>query len=401
MGHWLMSDDFSNPAWLFVLPWGLHHPGGVNQVVANLFDQLAQGGRHRPLLMVKNWSEPTPVSSVEQGRATIHARLRSPWGATSGMRHLVAWLVALVPTLRRMAALVREQDVRVINVHYPDLDSWLWIFLRGWLRDRKLSVMLSFHGRDLRHVTESTGFGRFLWRQLLLRADAVTACSANLARELAHAVGLPDESVSSIDNGIDVERISTLAKSEPRDPVPADYVLALGTLEHKKGHDVLMRAFERIASDHPTLHLLIAGRTGPAAEVAELEEVRRTLGAAHRISVRPDLAHDEALRMLARARALVLASREEPFGIVVLEAGALSRPVIATDICGVVRRVDAPDELVSVPPDDVGALARAIDALLRDQASAELRAKAFRARVVRDFQWNRILDLYVSAARAP
>lgn len=396
-----MSDDFTKPAWLLVLPWDLHHPGGVNQVVANLFDQLAQSARFRPVLMVKSWTEPTPVDSVEQGRATIHARLRSPWGPTSGMRHLIAWLVSLVPALRRMAAMVREHDVRVVNVHYPDLDSWLWIFLRGWLRDRKLSVMLSFHGRDLRHPTESSGLGRVLWRQLLLRADAVTACSATLARELAHSVGLPSESVSAIDNGIDVGRILTVAEAEPRDPLPADYVLALGTLEYKKGHDVLMRAFERIASAHPGLHLLIAGRTGPANEVAELEEVRRSLPAAPRISVRPDLAHEEALRMLARARVLVLASRVEPFGIVVLEAGVLSRPVIATDICGVVRRVDAPDEIVSVPPDDVDALARAIDALLRDQASADLRAKAFRARVVRDFQWNRILELYVSAARAP
>jgi glycosyltransferase involved in cell wall biosynthesis len=112
----------------------------------------------------------------------------------------------------------------------------------------------------------------------------------------------------------------------------------------------------------------------------------------HFLGFRP---HDEIPRLLAGADVLVLPSLYEELGSVLLEGLQAGVPIVASDAGGI------PDALgdagVLVPPRDPGALAAAIDRLLRD---ARLRAAlSQRARTrARRYDWNlladRVLDVY-------
>lgn len=95
---------------------------------------------------------------------------------------------------------------------------------------------------------------------------------------------------------------------------------------------------------------------------------------------------------LARSRALVLASREEPFGIVILEAAVLGVPVVATTACGAVGLLG--DCLSKVPSDDVPALASSLERLMTDEDLAADLAHALKGRVLAEFTWARVATRY-------
>ena len=96
-----------------------------------------------------------------------------------------------------------------------------------------------------------------------------------------------------------------------------------------------------------------------------------------------------------RARALALASRQEPFGIVVLEAGVLRLPVVATTACGVAMLLEPEREVLTVPPEDAAKLANALERLVSDDALSGRLGAALHARIWADFTWERIVSQYL------
>ena len=67
------------PGYVFVLPWDLHHTGGVNQVVVNLHREMLLAGEIEPLILVSKWSAFRPVEKVIDGRRTAYVRLWPLW----------------------------------------------------------------------------------------------------------------------------------------------------------------------------------------------------------------------------------------------------------------------------------------------------------------------------------
>ncbi len=168
-----------------------------------------------------------------------------------------------------------------------------------------------------------------------------------------------------------------------------DELLAVGRLDHQKGFDLLLRAFAASEFARAGARLVILGE-GP--ERRALETLAQELKIAERVLL-PGVVRDPETWM-ARCAVFVLPSRYEGFPNALLEAMAMGCPVIAAD-CG-----SGPREMVQdgengllVPPEDVSALAQALDRLWRDAA---LRARLGAAAVeVRErFSKERVLALW-------
>jgi glycosyltransferase involved in cell wall biosynthesis len=105
-------------------------------------------------------------------------------------------------------------------------------------------------------------------------------------------------------------------------------------------------------------------------------------------------------RATAGAEIFVMPSRLEPFGIVVLEAWDAGRPVVATDRGGTSEFVTDGEDGLLVDPNDLAALAGALDRLADDPALARRLGRAGRAQVPR-FSWDVLAqeyrDLYARA----
>jgi glycosyltransferase involved in cell wall biosynthesis len=388
------------PSWLFVLSWELRHAGGVNEVVKNLFDRTARRLRHRPLLLVRKWEQKIPVLTLEDGRATIAARIRGPWPDPRWpLANLAVYILGLPFVVGRLLRMAHVQRIAVINVHYPDLHALTWILVRQF-SCKPIRLVLSFHGLDLKSAIAATGLERVGWSILLRRSDQIVVCAQALRERLISRFPGCAQRVNVVGNGVDIQSVQTAMRESPAMALPKSYVMSIGTYERKKGHDVLMAAFDHVASRNPSVALVIAGRYSEA-EYTRLTRLKEQLASRDRILLLKDLAHAEAMRVLAGAEVFALASREEPFGIAILEAAVLSRPVVATSVCGAANLFRAGTDLLVVPPNDVAALSAAMERLLNDRAGAAGLAGSLHSRVVANFDWDSVADGYLRLLRLP
>jgi glycosyltransferase involved in cell wall biosynthesis len=170
--------------------------------------------------------------------------------------------------------------------------------------------------------------------------------------------------------------------------------LFVGRLEEIKGVDILIKAFSEVLHHYPTAHLDIVG-SGRCLE--SLERQAKRLGIAPQVAFHGFLASDR-IGYYQRADVCVFPSRYEPFGIVVLEAMAAGRPVIASATGGIPELVeDGQTGLLCLPR--AADLAQKMLRICRDPCLARRFAKNGR-RKARRFDWVQITKSYEAAYQA-
>jgi phosphatidylinositol alpha-1,6-mannosyltransferase len=207
-----------------------------------------------------------------------------------------------------------------------------------------------------------------LARFALQRADAVVAISAH-THELAVAHGAPSARVHRIPPGVDLPAPDTVQRAE------RPTILTISRLsERYKGHDVMLRALPLIRARVPDVEWVVVG-DGPLRSGLE----RTAAGQGLQGSVRfvGSVSDGERDWWLRRAHVFAMPSRlpaggaGEGFGIVYLEAGAHSLPVVAGNVGGALDAVVHGQTGVLVDPADHVVLADAITDLLLDPSRAQ------------------------------
>lgn len=169
---------------------------------------------------------------------------------------------------------------------------------------------------------------RALMPASLRRAAALLVSSPPVATDLAALAGRPPEDIQVVPLGVDPLLLTTPIAAPPPGLAPGSYVLCLATLEPKKGVDTLLAAWPTVAAARPEAQLVVAGQAGwrCAATLRRLGELapRRVtwLGYVPRRAV-PGLYDGAAV--------VVFPSRQEGFGLPVLEAMARGCPVVHSD----------------------------------------------------------------------
>jgi glycogen(starch) synthase len=239
------------------------------------------------------------------------------------------------------------------------------------------------------HVYQRSSVQRWVCRRILRRADVVTGCSTNALLGLG-PYGVTQKPPVVIPNGADFGELGLTAA---RTPHARPYIFAAGRHVWEKGFDVLVRAFAQLAPKYPDLDLIIAG-DGP--DRASLMSLAEQLKVAYRI-VFPGMV-DRAGMMTYNhyCRFHVCPSIEEPFGIVIAEALAASKAVVASRVGGIPDFIDDGRTGLLVPPNDVDALSNAMQRLLDQPALAGTLANAGAALVRERYSWDSIGGRYLS-----
>ncbi|HEY3374717.1 MAG TPA: glycosyltransferase family 4 protein [Candidatus Aquicultor sp.] len=205
-------------------------------------------------------------------------------------------------------------------------------------------------------------------RMVFGAVDHIIAVSTELKRCLEMEIGLPDNAISIIPNGIDLaqwDRYKTGNKAAAKRELGlSENTLLLGAIGRFvpfKGHGVLLQSMKRIVEMQPDVHLILMG-DGPLHD--ELVKQANELGIADNVSFLGFV--DEPGRYMAGLDIFVLPSVNEPFGIVVLEAMALGLPVVATNAGGVPDIIDDGINGLLAASNDAASLAGAVLRLIGD-----------------------------------
>jgi len=230
-----------------------------------------------------------------------------------------------------------------------------------------------------------------LIRRALARGALVHTPSSFIAAEVVDRFDVSADRVHAVAEGIpplpDVAADEQVAGGAP-------YVLTIGTVEPRKDHPLLVRAFDAIAAREPDLHLVIAGSDAWGA--AALTEAIAAARHRDRI-VRVGYVDDEARAgLLNGARAFAFPSVYEGFGLPPLEAMRAGVPVVAT-AAGPLPEVLG-DAAVIVPVGDADALAAALDEVVHDDALRARLIAAGRTRAA-GYSWDRCADGLVAVYR--
>ena len=239
-------------------------------------------------------------------------------------------------------------------------------------------------------------------RRTLSGAAAIHVTSRIEGTDAARVVlSLPPRVV--LPNGIAAEELTRPTPARPPCLAPlgeAPYALFLGRLSWKKRLDRLVAA---IPLAPPELHWVVAGNDDEGL-IPRLEAQAWGLGVAARLHFTGEVHGEEKAALLGNALALVLPSRSENFGIVVLESLAAGRPVVVTPGVGLAPEVREGCGLVVEP--EPAALAAAVARLHAEPAAATWMGTTGRALVAERFTWEAVarqsLTIYEEIlARAP
>ncbi|MEX1173125.1 MAG: glycosyltransferase, partial [Chloroflexota bacterium] len=182
--------------------------------------------------------------------------------------------------------------------------------------------------------------------------------------------------VRLIYNGVDLSRYD---HQEPCCTLPDEYGMEPGAelvgvvarLEPEKGHATLLEAWPAVLRGVPSAYLLFVGE-GSRHEA--LAEQARSLRIAHRVIFTGR--RDDVPAVTAALDVAVLPSYREAQGLSILEAMALSRPVVASNVGGIPEMITDGVTGLLVPPHDAEALAAAITRLLTDHPLADTLGRA-------------------------
>ena len=287
-------------------------------------------------------------------------------------------------TVGWFARLCREHGVDIWHAHdyKTDLIGLLLQPLLGF------SLVSTLHGWS--EDTRRTRLYFALDRRVIRRYEQVIAVSSGLHAE-ARRLGVPGERLSLIENGIDTEEYRR--SSGPRSSTGTLHIGAAGRLTPEKGFLELIAAVEGLLEEGHDIRLSIAG-DGP--QRGALEERIRTSRHSARLALAGFI--DDMRRFYAELDLFCLSSLREGLPNVVLEAMAMSLPVVATTAGGLSTFLRNGDDALLCAPGSPAGLG---DALRNAIGSPELRARlgqAARARVEREcsfaLRMQRVFTVY-------
>lgn len=317
------------------------------------------------------------------------------------IRHRILFMLFRAPVNPAIPiAVMKQKDADVIHVvsTYPTISDLGLLFGRIAMRP----VVLAYHFDG-----EAYGFlGRLFQRMYLSLfakwVDMFATIVVSTTRSYVNTspvLGRTRKPLVVVPNAVDLQRFNPSvdgreARRRFNISENAKVVLFVGRLVPYKGLEYLIESMSKILDEHKNVVLMVVGEGELERELFALTK-RRGIQDSVIFTGRVD----ESLlpHCYAASDMLVLpsVSRQEAFGIVVIEAFASGKPVISTSIAGV-REVVRPGETgLMVPPGDAESLANAIGELLRNDELRREMGRRARLLAEEKYDWNRIVDRYL------
>lgn len=349
-----------------ITPYIYPLPGGVNEHVHYLYRELRERGHEVRIVTASHGLQPSQEGDVFR----IGKGISVPSNGSMGNITISTRFTSQV------RALLETQRFDLLHFHEPFVPFLSLILLR---ESRSVNVA-TFHAYG--GFSPAYEFGKRVLGGYGRRLHGRIAVSA-AARHFADRYFPGDYKV--IPNGVDISRYEGV---EPlgrwRDGTKN--IFFVGRLEERKGVMDLLKAYRLLRKAGCDCRLLLAGAGPLEKQVRRYLLTRRTGG----VELLGRVSDAEKARLFATADVFVApATGRESFGIVLLEAMAAGRAIVASDIHGYRSVVRRGEQGLLVPPHEPRALASAIARILSDDEARRRMGEAGRARV-QQFSWQNV-----------
>jgi glycosyltransferase involved in cell wall biosynthesis len=272
----------------------------------------------------------TPFREHRQGLSIYHPRYFC-FPAIGKSLDGVLYFLSLVPFV---AWLRRRFAFDVIDAHFTYPDGLGGVLLGRVFRRPTVVTVRGTH--DMRHAG-------YVWRRPQIRyalraASAVIAVSESL-RRFAVSLGLREEDVRVIPNGVDRSRFFPSDRRSARETLalPQDRVilLAVGSLTEGKGHHLVIETLRQLLAQYPSLLYIALGNEELGGQYRRrLDDLISREGLDQNVRIVSQRPHDEIRLWLAAADLFCLATRSEGWCNAIMEALACGVPVVTTLVGG-------------------------------------------------------------------
>lgn len=288
-------------------------------------------------LKIRRWQTAAALPHIEKiGTLTVHHPRYLLLPKISMPFHALSMFLGCLPEVCRIN---RRGRIDCIDAHFVYPDGLAAVLLGKMLR---IPVIVSARGSDI-NVYPSYRLIRPMICWTLRQASALIAVSAALKSEMA-ALGVDENKIRVVPNGVDSERFHNSNREEARKrlslPLNGQLIVSVGALIPLKGHELLIRAFSRIATERGNARLCILGE-GPNR--SELEQLIAKLGLEGRIQLRGKRPNEELPLWFNAADMSCLASTREGWPNVITESLACGTPVVATRVGGIPEILHSPE----------------------------------------------------------
>ena len=285
-----------------------------------------------------------PLHEVQDGIEVRHPRFLSVPGAFKWLDGILMALGCL-PTMLRLK---RSFRFNVIDAHfaYPDGDA-------GTLLGRWLHVPVTITLRGTEVPLARDPLRRWRMKKALARASRIFSVSDSLKRH-AETLGAPGARILTVGNGVDTNKFHRVPRNEARarlglsEDVPV--LVSVGALVERKGFHRVLECLPDLRKRFPDLRYLIVGGASPEGDWSQfLRQRAAELKLDDCVSFLGSMAPEELKKVLSAADVFVLATRNEGWANVFLEAMACGLPVVTTDVGGNAEVVSDPRLGLLVP----------------------------------------------------
>ncbi|MED5331060.1 MAG: glycosyltransferase [Planctomycetota bacterium] len=288
---------------------------------------------------------------------------------------------------RELAAHFEQDDLDLVHCHNV---TALFHGGRAAWRLTSLPTLFTEHDREMPGLWRH----RLLHRWLAQRVTHTVAVSRGLMADLVRYEGFPPEGITAILNGIPDPRSHVVSRGkECRKKMgwgDVPIVLAVGSLTEVKNHHGLIEAFAQVRRSLPEALLAIAGQ-GPLEGV--LKKKAASKGLQESVCFLGE--RDDVPQLLEAADLFVLPSHREGLPLSLVEAHAMGRPSVATDVGGISEVLIHGETGILVPPGEEEALVHGMESLLRDVSQRRVMGKAARYRYEQKFSHSRMVEEYI------
>ena len=288
----------------------------------------------------------------------------------------------LYRAIPKVIRLIREEKIDLLHAHTRVTQVMAW-----WIQ--KLT--------GVPYVSTCHGFYKRRLGRLLLPAwgECVIAISEPVADWLSRGFHVPEDRISTILNAIDIQDLEARTAKKNPDSIRAEWKLRtnapvigiVSRIVEDKGHEYLLRAVAALKDRYPHIKLLVVGE-GPFQN--KLKQLSQSLDVGQNATFIGTM--EDVTKALAVIDIFVLpAVWREGFGLSIVEAMALRKPVIVTNIWALNALVHDHINGLLIPPKDVESLARAIVELIENQELREKIGLCAYETVKREFSIDRIV----------